>query len=51
MKGKDSDLFGYFRTLLIRGMFELKKHVNDMQYLLKIMMEDSDLPCFEKFDI
>ena len=51
MKGRDSDFFGYFRTLLIRGIFQLKKYVNDLQYLLLIMRENSDLPCFKHFDL
>jgi phosphatidylinositol 4-kinase len=51
MKGKDSDYFGYFRTLMIRGLLELKKFASDFQYLLIIMSEGSDLPCFQNFDI
>lgn len=51
MKGKNSDYYGYFRTLMIRGLLELKKHVNDIQYMLQIMNEESDLPCFYNFDI
>jgi phosphatidylinositol 4-kinase len=46
MGGIDSDFFGYFRTLLIRGLLELKRHVTDLQYLLIILNQDSDLPCF-----
>lgn len=51
MNGIDSDLFGYFRTLLIRGLLELKKHVYDLSYLLIILSRESDLPCFSNFDV
>ena len=29
---------------------ELRKHVDSIIYILQIMMEGSDLPCFENFD-
>jgi len=50
MKGKTSDYYGYFRTLLIKGILELKKHANDVEYLLRVIADDSDLPCFYNFD-
>ena len=46
MDYKDSDLFRYFKNLLYRGLTCLRKHSNEILYLVKIMMEDSDLPCF-----
>lgn len=30
---------------------ELRKHLDSIIYLLEIMMEDTDLPCFQEFDI
>ena len=30
---------------------ELRKYVDSIVYLLEIMMEDSDLPCFQEFDL
>ena len=50
MKGKSSDYYEYFRTLLIKGLLELKKHVNDIESMLRILSEETDLPCFYNFD-
>ena len=51
MNGKDSDLYAYFKTLMIRGFLELRKHVEDLSVLLEIMMQNSDLPCFSTFNM
>lgn len=51
MGGKDSDMFKYFKNILWQGLVELRKYVNEFSSILEIMMEDSDLECFEKFDI
>ena len=36
--GKNSDLFGYFKNLLVLGFIELRKHIEPMILLLTIMM-------------
>ena len=51
MGGKESDMFKYFKNILWQGLMELRKYVNEFTNILEIMMEDSDLECFEKFDI
>lgn len=51
MKGKESDFFGYFRTLMIKGMLELKKYVQDFIGLIQIMSEGSELSCFKNLDL
>jgi phosphatidylinositol 4-kinase len=49
--GRESETFGYFKILLAQGFMELRKYVDSIIYLLEIMMEESDLPCFQEFDI
>lgn len=49
MGGKDSNLFSYYKCLVIEGFKELKKHTDELCYLLGIMMQESDLPCFTQF--
>ena len=51
MNGKNSDFYQYFKSLLIKGFVELRKHIDDLIYLLEIMMENSKLECFRDFSI
>lgn len=51
MGGKDSEMWTYFKALLWKGFFQVRKHVNDIVYLVEIMREGSDLPCFQKFNL
>jgi len=50
MGGKGSDLYIYFKTLIVRGFMEIRKHIDTFITMISIMLEDSDLPCFAKFD-
>lgn len=51
MGGKESNMFLFFKMLVIKGFLELRKHTDDLVYLITIMMEDSDLPCFMNLDV
>ena len=51
MGGKDSNMFSYYKCLVCEGFKELRKHVDQLSYLVEIMMVDSDLPCFTQFKI
>ncbi|KRX02549.1 Protein kinase-like domain [Pseudocohnilembus persalinus] len=51
MGGKDSDMYRYFKNCIFRGFIELKKNVESIIYLVKIMSEESELPCFVNFNI
>lgn len=51
MDGKNSEQFKYFKHLLVEGLASLKKVVDDIIMIIQVMMEESDLPCFEKFDL
>ncbi len=46
MDGQESEMFHYFKSLLTRGFFELRKHLDDLLVLIEILMKDSRLPCF-----
>ena len=39
MGGVDSPMFEYFKSLMIRGLFEVRKHLDQMIDLIKIMTE------------
>jgi len=49
--GKESNMFLFFKMLVIKGFLELRKHTDDLIYLITIMMEGSDLPCFMNLDV
>ena len=51
MGGPDSNMFQYFKILLFQGFQELRKHVQEITYILEIMREGSDLPCFQTFNM
>lgn len=60
MDGLDSEMFHYFKSLLIRGFHELRKHLEDILVIIEILMKgiiyisyitvfvDSKMPCFVK---
>jgi phosphatidylinositol 4-kinase len=48
MDGLESEMFQYFKRLMIRGFFEIRKNLDDILVLIEIMMKDSRMPCFVK---
>lgn len=46
MRGRESDYFGYFTSLMVKGFLALKKYVLEIENFLRIMVEKSDLTCF-----
>ena len=50
MGGVDSNMFLYFKVLLIKMLILLKKHVEELTCIISVMMEDSNLSCFQSFD-
>jgi phosphatidylinositol kinase/protein kinase (PI-3 family) len=46
MGGYDSDLFAYFRILLLKGFMAARKHMDRFCTLVEIMQTDSKLPCY-----
>jgi len=51
MGGPNSNTYTYFKLQLTKGFMELRKHVEELAYLIQIMVDGSDLACFEKFDL
>lgn len=51
MGGRDSNMFDYYKCLVAEGFKELRKHVDELSYIMEIMMEGSDLPCFTQFKL
>lgn len=49
--GRDSNMFMYFKILIMQGFMELRKNVDSIRNLLEIMMNESDLPCFSEFNL
>ena len=48
--GKDSEIFEYFKSLLIKGFLEVRKHLEDILIIIEICMKGSCMPCFVKPD-
>jgi hypothetical protein len=37
MDGENSEIFEYFKSLLIKGLFELRRHIEDLLVPIEIM--------------
>lgn len=48
MDGPDSEMYAYFKSLLIKGFFTIRRHMDDIFVMIKIMMKKSKMPCFIK---
>eukprot|EP00762_Andalucia_godoyi_P007279 ANDGO_08058.mRNA.1 Phosphatidylinositol 4-kinase beta 1 len=48
MDGVESDLFNYFRVLLLRGFLECRKHMDRVVSIVELMIPDKSMPCFSK---
>jgi len=48
LDGPDSELFAYFKSLLIKGFFSLRRNIDDIFVMIKIMTKKSKMPCFVK---
>ncbi|KAK1443457.1 phosphatidylinositol kinase [Babesia gibsoni] len=44
--GETSDNFEYFRTLVIRGLLEARKHMDRIVLLVDMMTDSNKMPCF-----
>jgi phosphatidylinositol 4-kinase len=51
MDGENSEMFTYYKSLMIKGMIEAKKHVETFVKIVEIMSHGSKMPCFDKKDI
>ena len=50
MGGIDSEMFGYFKMLLLQGFLEIRKHADALCLLLEMMGPESNLPCLRDYD-
>lgn len=48
MGGQGSDMFEYFKILILQGLVTSRKHMDKLISLVEIMQTDSELPCFSK---
>merc|ERR1712187_413925 len=48
MDGECSDQYEYFRTLVIRGFLEARKHVDRIVLPVRMLLHGSKLPCFRE---
>lgn len=39
LDGIDSEIFSYFKSLLIRGFYEIRKNIDDILTLIEILMQ------------
>lgn len=48
MGGVDSDMFGYFKILMLQALLAARKHMDKLVPIVEIMQLGSQLPCFQK---
>lgn len=48
MGGIQSDMFAYFKILMLKGFLSARKHMDKLLPIIEIMQLGSQLPCFQK---
>lgn len=48
MGGLQSDMFAYFKILMLKGFLSARKHMDKLVPIVEIMQLGSQLPCFQK---
>jgi phosphatidylinositol 4-kinase len=48
MGGKESPEYEHFRSLVVRGFLEARKHMNRIMLLVQMVADESTLPCFSE---
>lgn len=48
MGGQQSDMFAYFKILMLKGFLSARKHMDKLVPIIEIMQLGSQLPCFQK---
>jgi len=46
LDGEDSPYFHYFKSLFLRGIIELRRHVDGFVKIVEVMARASKMPCF-----
>lgn len=47
MGGAESQMFEYFKSLLTKAFFTVRKHLPEIISMIEIMSKNSQLPCFK----
>ena len=47
MGGQDSDMFSYYKILMLQGLVAARKHYEKIVSIVEIMRSGSQLPCFK----
>lgn len=48
MGGLQSDMFAYFKILMLKGFLSARKHMDKLVPIVEIMQLGSQLPCFQR---
>lgn len=48
MDGPESEMFLYFKALLIKGMYELRSHAESLIMIIEVMSRTAKFPCFAR---
>lgn len=48
MGGVESDMFAYFKILMLKGFLSARKHMDKLVPVIEIMQLGSQMPCFQK---
>ena len=46
MGGLDGEMFDYFKSLLTKAFFEVRRHLDDLLAMIEIMFKHSEMECF-----
>jgi len=47
----DGTMFEYFKSLLNKAFYEVRKHLDDIISMIEIMFKETQFPCFKSGDI
>lgn len=51
LDGPKSNMFNYFKSLLLKGLLELRKHVDSIMKIVSIMEKGVKFNCFDNPDL
>ena len=41
MDGQESEIFDYYKSLMIKGFYQLRKHFDDLLTIIEVFLKDS----------
>ncbi|CAF5047100.1 unnamed protein product, partial [Rotaria magnacalcarata] len=51
MGGLQSDMYGYYKILILRALIAARKHMDKLMSIVEIMQHGSQLNCFSKGNV